>query len=108
MKIPIACTLSATGAADRVAEWRVALGATVTGISRPAPARAEMRLVAKPGAIATLLDLAQQEKACCEFFSFAFEVDVDGVRLVVSVPDDAVEVLDDFAALGSPVRAEGA
>ncbi|HZU74780.1 MAG TPA: hypothetical protein VE990_18630 [Acidimicrobiales bacterium] len=105
MKIPIACTLSATDAASRVERWRVALGTTVAAVSRPTPTRAELHVVAEPGAIATLVDLARQEKACCGFFGFAFEVDADGVRLVVSVPDDAVEVLDGFAGL-APLSAE--
>lgn len=106
MKIPIACTLSAEDAPERVEEWRAALGATVIGISRPAPTRAELCLAAVPGAVATLVDLAQREKACCEFFGFAFEVDVDGLRLLVSVPDDAVEILDGFAALVPSVRGQ--
>lgn len=103
MKVPIACTLSAENAADRVDEWRAALAATVTAVSRPAPSRAELRLAGDPGDIAVLVDLARWEKACCAFFGFAFDVDQDGVVLAVSVPDDAVEVLDGFAALAAPV-----
>lgn len=106
MQIPIACTLTSDDAANRVEEWRVVLGSTVTRSSRPAPARAELRLINEAGAIATLIQLAQQEKACCEFFGFAFEVDVDGVTLVVSVPDDAVAVLDSFAALAQSAPAD--
>jgi hypothetical protein len=102
MKIPIACTLGSEDAAVRLDEWRAALGSTVVGVSRPAPERAELRLVSEPAAIATLIDLAEREKACCEFFDFAFEVEGDGVKLVVSVPHEATAVLDDFAFLASP------
>ena len=41
-------------------------------------------------------DLAQREKACCGFFRFAVELEVDSRRLRVEVPADAVGVLDDF------------
>jgi hypothetical protein len=99
MKVPIACTLSPEDAADRVEEWRSALVTTVTRIARLAPARAELRLVGEPGDIAMLVNLTQREKACCELFGFAFEVASDAVTLVVSVPNDAVEVLDGFTAL---------
>ena len=75
MKVPIACTLGSGDAAARLDEWRAALGSTVLSTSRPAPERAELRLVSEPAAIATLIDLAEREKACCEFFGFAFEVD---------------------------------
>jgi hypothetical protein len=101
VKVTIACTLSSVDAADRVEEWRSALVAIVTRIARPAPARAELRLVGEPGDISTLVNLAQREKACCEFFGFAFEVASDAVTLVVSVPDDAVEVLDGFTSLAA-------
>jgi hypothetical protein len=101
MKVPIACTLTSEDAADRVEEWRSALLTTVTRIDRPVPTRAALRLVGKPAELATLVNLAQREKACCEFFGFAFEVASDAVTLVVSVPDDAVEVLDTFTALAA-------
>lgn len=99
MKVPIACTLGAEDAASRVEEWRAALAATVTGASRPDPGRAELRLISEPGAIATLIDLARREKACCPFFGFAFEVEDDGVTFVVSVPGDAAGILDEFSGL---------
>ena len=99
MKVPIACTLGAEDAAGRVEEWRVALSGAVTAVSRPDPGRAELRLISEPGAIATLIDLARREKACCPFFGFAFEVEDDGLTFAVSVPDDATGVLDEFSGL---------
>jgi hypothetical protein len=104
MKVPIACTLSAESAADRVEEWRRALGPTVSAVHRPATTRAELRLVGGPASIAALVDLARREKVCCGFFGFSFEVDEDGVVLAVSVPDDAVEVLDGFATLATSTQ----
>lgn len=101
MKVPIACTLSSADASDRVEEWRAVLGAAVRRVARPTPARAELRLVGEPGDIAKLVDLARREKACCGFFGFTFEVTAEGVTLVVTVPDEAVGVLDDFSALAA-------
>ena len=102
MKVPIACTLGSDDAAVRLDEWRAALSSAVIGVSRPAPERAELRLVSEPAAIATLIGLAEREKACCEFFDFTFEVERAGVTLVVSVPREAKDVLDDFAFLAQP------
>jgi len=99
MKIPIACTLGSDDAAARIDEWRSALASAVVSISRPAPERAELRLVSEPSAIAALVNLAEREKACCEFFGFAFEVERDGVKLVVTVRGEATAVLDDFSSL---------
>ena len=109
MKVPIACTLNTQNASDRVEEWRSALVTIVSRVVRPAPTRAELHLAGEPGGIATLVHLAQREKACCEFFDFVFEVASDGVTLVVTVPDEATEVLDGFTAMaGDSDRAASA
>jgi hypothetical protein len=101
MKVPIACTLNVDEAVDRVEDWRSALRSAVSEVRRPDPGRAEFQLTGDPGQIAALMELARQEKACCGFFRFAFEVESDGVVLVASVPPEAVEVLDGFAGLAS-------
>ena len=41
--------------------------------------------------------LAQREKACCPFFTFTIEISADHLALVVEVPDDAIDVLDELA-----------
>ena len=99
MRVPIACSLSEDAATDRIERWRVALATFVTDSTRRAPGRLELRLVEGPDAAGQLVDLSRQEKACCGFFDFTVEIDADGVTLVVEVPDDAVGVLDDFAAV---------
>lgn len=107
MKVPIACTLTAKDAADRVEEWRRALGASGTGVSRPDPVRLVVAVGSDPAKIAVLVDLARREKACCEFFGFSFQVGADEVTLEVSVPEDAATALDGFEALagsGLPQR----
>lgn len=99
MKVPIACTLAAGSAQERIAEWRQALRAAVTSSARPSPTRVELRLVDDPGRMAALIDLARREKACCAFFNFTVEIEAESITMVVTIPDGAVEVLDEFASL---------
>jgi hypothetical protein len=99
MQVPIACTLNAEAAADRLEEWRAALRTSVKAAMRTAPGRVELRLADGPRAAGRLVDLARREKACCDFFTFAVEIDAQGATMVVEVPDDAVALLDGFAAL---------
>jgi len=99
MKVPIACTLTAQGAADRIEEWRSALADAVTLKCRPEPTRIVMRVGSDVARIANLVALARREKACCEFFAFAFHVGADDVTLEVSVPEEATAVLDGFGVL---------
>ncbi len=49
-----------------------------------------------------LVQLAQREKACCGFFEFDLAIDADRARLLVSVPDEATDVLDEFGAFPAP------
>ena len=99
MRVPIACTLTSDATTYRIAEWRVALDTLVTAVTRTAPGRVELRLVAGPAAAGQLVDLARREKACCGFFTFAMQIGADGSSLIVEVPEDATAVLDDFVAL---------
>jgi hypothetical protein len=101
VQVPIACTLTADATTERTEEWRAALRISVTAATRTAPGRVEFRLADGPIAAGRLVDLARREKACCAFFSFAVEIDAQGATMVVEVPEDAVAVLDDFAALRS-------
>ncbi len=102
MRVPIACTLTADAATDRIAEWRAALATSVVTMARTSPRRAELRLVDGPGPAGQLVDLARREKACCSFFDFTVEFDAQGATLLVQVPEDAVGLLDDFMTLGRP------
>jgi hypothetical protein len=101
VQVPIACTLTAGARTERTEEWRDTLRTSVTAATRTAPGRVELRLADGPTAAGRLVDLARREKACCGFFSFAVEIDAQGATMVVEVPEDAVAVLDDFAALRS-------
>ena len=63
------------------------------GAERVSPNRLELGLL--PNAdVESVISLAQREAACCAFFSFAIEIQADRLVLVVEVPNDAVEILD--------------
>jgi len=98
VKVPIACTLDASDARSQLGEWREILRSVVDASVRVSPSRLELSLL--PGVdIAAVIDLAQREVACCSFFSFAVEIRADHLVLAVEVPDDAVEILDQFSTV---------
>jgi len=99
MDIPIACSLTPAGAQSQLGEWRTLLAAVVTDAQRPAPTTLMLRLRDDPSQLAAVVALAQREKACCPFFGFAIEIAADSLALQVTVPPDAVSLLDSFAQL---------
>lgn len=98
-RVPIACTLTAVQADDRVGEWRDFLARAVDE-RRLEGTVARLRLVSGDDVLFTAVDLAQREKACCGFFSFSIELDSDARWLRVEVPADAARILADLVALG--------
>jgi len=69
----------------------------VASSQRVSPGRIELRLLADADVV-SVISLVQREAACCAFFSFAIEVQADRLVLVVEVPDDAVEILDQLVS----------
>jgi hypothetical protein len=97
MEVPIACTLDAGAAHQQVDAWERLLRRSLDRSERVAPTRLEYRL--RTGTdLNEVADLARREAACCPFFTFTVEVGADRSVLVVSVPDDAVAMLDAFSA----------
>jgi hypothetical protein len=78
-------------------DWRDVFDSTVTAAVRTGPRQLRLQLRRDPAAIATVVGLAQKEKACCSFFAFTCEIGVDTVELVVEVPAGAEAALDAFA-----------
>ena len=97
-RIPIACTLTADAAVDRVAEWRQFFADHVETVDRPSPTAAALRLRDGEKALFAAVDLAEREKTCCSFFTFAIGLR-EGRWLDVSVPEDAADILNDFVTL---------
>jgi hypothetical protein len=102
VRIPIACTLTVTVAQSRVGEWREFLATSTTASERLSGHQLRLQLAPAPGVLASAVDLAQREKACCAFFDFSIDVAADQLWLRVSVPPEASSILDDFASLLAP------
>ena len=96
--MPIACSLTAAAADDRIDEWRRFLAASVDAADRTSPQQLRMHLTSATD-LAAAVDLAQREKDCCDFFEFSIAIEADALWLSVSVPAEASLVLDDFARL---------
>lgn len=93
--IPIACTLSPSDYRTRLAE--------IAALSRDALRRVEHRgltldLRYAPGAAARVRQLVEQERRCCAFLQFELHEDADEVRLLVTAPPSAAEVVPDLLA----------
>ncbi len=99
MRIPLACTLSADAATGRVEEWRGFLASSVVHVERTSDRQLRLRLDDSTTALTTAVDLAQREKACCEFFEFSLELEVTSRWLVVRVPSEASDLLTQLATL---------
>jgi hypothetical protein len=96
--VPIACSLSAGAAGDRVREWRTFLSGSVVSTERRGNVL-RLGLVVSDGVLGNAADLAAREKACCPFFDFAIEIEPGARTLRVEVPEEASQALDDFARL---------
>jgi hypothetical protein len=99
--IPIACTLGPEAVEPRIEQWRDVLARSVIHAERVAADRLACELHGDLADLRALALLAQAEKGCCGFFTFSFEIEVDAVTMMVSVPDEATAILDQFAALTS-------
>jgi hypothetical protein len=97
--VPIACSLTAAAADDRIDEWRRFLAASVDATERISPQQLRMHLTSTTD-LAEAVDLAQREKDCCDFFEFSIAIEADALWLSVRVRP-GVTVLDDFASASS-------
>ena len=97
VRIPIACSLAEAEARGQLEEWRLLLNLVSVEASRVSPTELEIHLTDGLDELPALVGLAQREKACCPFFDFGLEIGSDRVTLKVSVPGEAVSILDKFA-----------
>ncbi|MGI8491155.1 MAG: hypothetical protein ACR2KC_00120 [Acidimicrobiales bacterium] len=102
--IPIACQLEASAAKAQLGEWSELFASSVGGVERVSDTELRASLYPDLRGVDALVALAQREKACCGFFDFWLDIAAEGVSLQVSVPEEAVPILDDFlrCATGSP------
>ena len=97
MEIPIACTLSASDARSQLSEWQGILSHSVDNSERVSPNRLQLRFSADAD-IESVINLAQRESACCTFFSFSIEIATDHLLLIIEVPNEAVQILDQLTS----------
>jgi hypothetical protein len=98
---PIACSLDAADWQSRVDDWRALFRANVTSLEAPTATHVRMHLRSEAAALDALVALARQEVECCPFFTFAIEIDADGLVFTASVPPEAAPVLEDFTRLAT-------
>lgn len=92
MRIPIACSLDASDARARVAEWRQAIAADVELIeSSNNLVRLQLRL--SDDALVRIVDLAEREQKCCPFFGFRIQLEHGQRWLEVVARDEEPETL---------------
>ena len=102
---PIASSLTAGGARQRVEEWRAFLARAVVAAERADGGR-ELRLLLRDSGddLLAAVDLARREHECCRFFEFALRLEAEACRLVVRVPEgEGVAALDGLASLLPPL-----
>ncbi len=87
--IPIACTLSANAAKDRVAEWQRLLDGCVS--SRSSVVGGLHLSFHASVDVTELMRLAVAEEDCCRFYSFAITVDHRNIGLDVLGPIETLE-----------------
>jgi MerR family transcriptional regulator, copper efflux regulator len=89
---PIACQLDVAAARAQVGEWQELLADDAVTTERGSPNELSVHFGASR--LATVVDLAQREKACCPFFEFSIGIEADALVLFVAVPTEAAAVLD--------------
>jgi hypothetical protein len=94
MKIPIACTLTAEEAPDRVAEWRDAL--SVAKSRERTASGYRLRFAKDPAFAGRLADLAAREVECCAFFTFTVTLDSSGLVFDVIAPPETHEMIGEL------------
>jgi hypothetical protein len=99
VRVPLACTLSAEESTDRVEEWRAFLSSSIAIVERASDQQLRLRLEDSTAALITAVGLAQRETACCAFFEFSIEIEVTSCWLVVRVPPEASDILNEFSML---------
>jgi hypothetical protein len=90
-RVPIACSLNASGQVVRADEWRQLKRKAITRELTDDGAR----LTFAPGTVAAteIADLVAREATCCQFFNFRLEITAQQLVLTVAAPHDAKDVV---------------
>lgn len=101
--VPVACTLGAEEAGDRVAEWRAVVSAATD--STPTPHGWRLRFPGDTELAARVSALAVAEHACRPFFGFRLDLHPDALDLHVSVPSEARPLATEMFRAGDQLTA---
>lgn len=94
----IACTLSAGSLRGRIADWQSLLSHVVRRDVIDGGVRCTF---GESVSNVDLIELVAAEQDCCQFFRFAITVDVRGVALEVTAPEDACEIVESLFGAAS-------
>ena len=92
--VPVACTLSGGGQAQRVTEWQT-LVSSATG-REAVPNGLRLFFPAEAALAGALARLATAESDCCRFFDFALEFGADALVFTVRAPAGTEDLLVDL------------
>jgi hypothetical protein len=95
--VPSSCSLPTEDRPLRVAEFDALFAAHLRDVSRISDTAVELVLVGGDPVADTARDLADQETACCSFFTFAVRAEGQTVRVRVDVPPNQADVLTALA-----------
>ena len=98
---PIVCTLSASDLKDRGAAWQKLLG---SGLVQRARVPGGIRLVAAPGAAASLVQLVDLERDCCAWIQFDVIERSEGAVVTLTAGTVGAAVLATMFELGGRSR----
>ena len=92
---PIACSLSATALADRLAQMADLGREALLGVEQ-AERRASLRFAADAGVSERLARIVAAESECCAFLAMRVSNESSGVVLTIEAPDGAELMVQDI------------
>jgi hypothetical protein len=99
-ELPLACSLETSALEERLERWRRLNEAKLLGAQRDR-AGVTLRYRADGDAEVELRELIRLEGECCAFLNMTLRREGGDLRLDVSGPPEAAEVVEGFAASGS-------
>lgn len=96
--VPLACSLTADGAAALVEEWGQFVKDRVVEIARTGRS-ARLRIADGDDDLMVAASLARREKSCCPFFEFRIVFLAETIWLEIDAPEEGAEILDGLVNL---------
>ena len=94
-ELPLACSLDASGLAERQERWRAIGERALRDRSRAGDA-ARLTFAGSAGVEEELRELVRLEAECCAFLDMSLVADGDEVVLTIAGPPDAAPIVESF------------